>query len=150
MVICRLSVPNQQQFHAPSLAAGRPFLALLAQQAVFLRDSYVGLAERPDPHLRRGPDFYGEDGPQILPSIAIDFDVHYGLDYVVFGFSYGGYQLAVSQTGRLCLSPTYSFGPWAGSLSEFKAWIRQFEGDPELELAAQYAELYLAGQAHRK
>ena len=127
MVICRLSVPNQQQFHAPSLAAGRPFLALLAQQAVFLRDSYVGLAERPDPHLRRGPDFYGEDGPQILPS-----------------------SLAVSQTGRLCLSPTYSFGPWAGSLSEFKAWIRQFEGDPELELAAQYAELYLAGQAHRK
>lgn len=57
MVICRLSVPNQQQFHAPSLAAGRPFLALLAQQAVFLRDSYVGLAERPDPHLRRGPNF---------------------------------------------------------------------------------------------
>ncbi|GAA5500283.1 hypothetical protein Dxin01_00003 [Deinococcus xinjiangensis] len=92
----------------------------------------------------------GEDGPQILPSSAIDFDVHYGLDYVVFGFSYGGYQLAVSQTGRLCLSPTYSFGPWAGSLSEFKAWIRQFEGEPELELAAQYAELYLAGQAHRK
>lgn len=69
----------------------------------------------------------GEDGPQILPS-----------------------SLAVSQTGRLCLSPTYSFGPWAGSLSEFKAWIRQFEGEPELELAAQYAELYLAGQAHRK
>lgn len=89
----------------------------------------------------------GEDGPQIIPGIAIDFDVRYGLDYVVFGFSYAGYLLAVSQTGRLCLAGGYGFDHWAGSLPEFKVWAaQQFGDDPEIGQAAEFAEFYLRGR----
>lgn len=87
----------------------------------------------------------GQDGPQIIPGIAIDFDVRYALDYVVFGFSYAGYMLAVSQTGRVCLSGGYGYDHWAGSLGEFKRWAaEQFGDDPEIGQAAEFAELYLA------
>lgn len=85
----------------------------------------------------------GEDGPQILPGIAIDFDVQYGLDYAVFGFSYGGHLLAVSQSGRLCLNGGYDREPWAGSLAGFREYAARNE-DAELQQAVKHAEVYLA------
>ncbi|MDO4244793.1 MAG: hypothetical protein Q4C89_02075 [Deinococcus sp.] len=88
----------------------------------------------------------GQDGPQILPGIQIDFDVSYGQEYVTFGTGYSGYLVAVSSTGRVCVAGTYQTERWAGTVQEFEVWAAQYDDDPEVNWLAQCVRLYAQQQ----
>lgn len=75
----------------------------------------------------------GEDGPHILPGLQIDFDVSYGQQYVTFGTAYQGYLVAVSASGRICISGSSYGQRWAGSLAQLPDWKKQqLQDDPEV------------------
>lgn len=85
----------------------------------------------------------GQDGPQVMPGVFIDFDVRYGLDYVVFGYAYGGHLVAVSRSGRICLAGNWNAPRFSGDLDAFRAFVSARE-DAELQQALRAATDYLA------
>lgn len=88
----------------------------------------------------------GEDGPQILPGLQIDFNVSYDERYIAFGTAYHGYLVAISQTGRICISASSHSQRWAGSLAELANWKQQqLEDDPEVTQIEQFIASYLGG-----
>lgn len=85
----------------------------------------------------------GQDGPQILPGLQIDFDVSYGQRYVAFGTAYNGYLVAISQAGRVCITGTYHSPRWAGTVADLPDWIaRQLADDPEVAQVERFIRFY--------
>lgn len=89
----------------------------------------------------------GEDGPQILPGIQINFDVSYGQHYVTFGTAYNGYLVAISQGGRVCISASSHSERWSGSPAQLPQWKKQqLQDDPEVAQIEWFVQSYFAAQ----
>ncbi|EDW1854727.1 hypothetical protein S887_003585 [Salmonella enterica subsp. diarizonae] len=68
----------------------------------------------------------GEDGPQILSDVWINFDIDYDTNYAIFVDGRdAGLIIAVSQNGSICVAGNWDFDGFFGDLPAFKQWAQK-------------------------
>ena len=85
----------------------------------------------------------GEDGPYILPGVAIDFDVRYGTSYITLGSADEPWLFAVSSTGRISEAGSWGRYRWSGDLHGMRALAAERAYDTSLAALVRAAESYL-------
>lgn len=69
----------------------------------------------------------GEDGPQILSDVWINFDVDCSKNYAVFSDARDtGLVIAVSQTGAICVASNWDCHGFCGDLPAFRKWAQSY------------------------